>query len=183
MAIVGDNVIRGTVSNFTNSSYFAHSIVMPEDGSITNIVAYVNTLGATADMAVSLFSVDGGGAILNLLASGTATGVVNGTPAWVSVNFSSPYNALSGVTYFICFWVNDSHQVYYDAGSTGTIVRQDGGTYPTWQDPNTHGAGYNVGTEYLSVYANYTPTAGNATIAPGTIKGVQSIKGLQSITF
>lgn len=177
MPIFGNNTIGTLFSSFTNGSYFGHSYIMPVNGFITSISAYVNTAGASADMSISVFSSDGGGEILNLLASGSGSGVVTVTPSWVTVNLSSPYLATAGVNYYLCYWVNDSYTVYYDSGSSPTILRQGSSVYPIWQNPNTHGTGYNIGSEFLSVYGTYTP------LNSGFMTGIKSINGISSITF
>ena len=115
----------------------------------------------------------------DVLLAESALSTVGTTFSWITLPIS--YSFITGQSMFLGVLCDDNTEA---ASTPGTVNQtyQDSifwPTFPTAPNPSTYTSQSN---NELSVYVTYTP-AGPPSISSGTIKGVQSFKGVQSIKF
>lgn len=189
MAILGYNTIGATTSgNVTGDGTFGSRFTTTEDGTITDINAYVRiNAPGTATMRVAVFAVGAGNTVqaTPLATSATAVNVTNTSFAWVSCPIS--YTFAAGTDLWLFAWVDPSgiptdYNYAADVNAiANTIMFAWANSYPNW---STVGDGSNEAYDlaYASIYANYTPSTPSSIGVP-SFTGVQSFTGIQSVTM
>jgi len=94
-------------------------------------------------------------ASLGLLSNGTTEEktVTDSYDDWMTFNFDTAPVITASTIYWLCWWVNQRIDVYYDAGTTDQMLI-DSLSYDTWPDPVVPDSYPDL---EFSIYATYAP--------------------------
>jgi hypothetical protein len=158
MAIVGSSSNPGGGNfNFSGANTLnqcGSAVVMPANGRITDLGVYVSGDGASTSMILCLW--DSTGALLAQTASFTCASGSHSVlgQAWQVQNLVTPYQASSGVTYYIGFWRDATKSSIFTVNSSGTFTSNTNltGSPGALTLSNPFGTNHSMG-----VYGDYTP--------------------------
>ena len=159
----GDTSTGSYVANWTMVSQFN----LPENGTVSQLSAYIKGTSATCKVKGLIFSNDGTNSTPMTLQGVTNenAAIVNGTPAWYNLTFSSPPYLTAG-NYSIG-WISGGPDVtLYMLNIAGHNLWKDAAQHTTTLNYNTPGNFNATGVTYAnnyvaSIFATYTP--GNLT--------------------
>jgi len=165
MSVLGYNTIGASQRN---SAGFAYSCTFTptEDGTIDDIVVYVDILNGSRDVTVALFA-DNAGVPDTLLAYGTTqTGLT--AAGWYTFSgltevIAGNLDITNGTPIHLAAWVNENGtnvKWRYDGGGTAYyLINLGGGAFDTWADVTSAGG---PESDTMSIYVNYTAAGGGS---------------------
>lgn len=170
MATLGTTSIGGTSGIIVR--WWACKYTAIENGTFTDLNCYFDMTGP-GNYKLCIWADSGGnpGTLLFQSASDTHTT----TPTWKSRPCT--YSFTNGEVMHLGIIADDWMNIYQNSGGTNQLTEftQDYTSWPTPPNPPTVQQQYNL---VASIYGNYTPASSGA-----NIKGIQSIKGIQTLKF
>ena len=158
---------EGTVDEQYYSSYISGQLeTLSEAGTVSSMSCFCR-LDQGTHIRYAIYD-----ASLNFVAE-TAEAHVAAGNTWVSADFSSP-PALAAGDYWLCFQVDG--RTLFPVNNTGSEMKYDASTYPTWPAAIPGGAWDGNINRILSIKATYT--AGGGAIGPsGAIVSAEDVDG------
>lgn len=155
--LIGPETIGGSQVGLGNTKAWMQKFVMPEDGDVSKLTAYVSLSSGSGDLKGLLYNHDGGtDKPSTLIATATPTALTgDGVFRWYGMTFSSPVSLTSGTTYWMGFTPSVTINTKYAADSTYRVVWNTNiGSYasPSTISPSS---GTYLNGNGLSLYATY----------------------------
>jgi hypothetical protein len=152
----GKNSVGASTDSYPSEYIPASKFTMPENGSITQISAYIS-LYSNGNVKAMIYS-DNNGVPSSLLAVSPPVAV--GT-SYIWANFSVFYSGNANTAYWFALFSNtDNMQTKHDIGQTSQTSTTWGNTWPTTPNPfkNSNNYGPSYSNNAMSIFATYTPS-------------------------
>lgn len=163
MTILGYNTIAGTPNGgLSSDTATGCKFTAVSSGTSTGIFAYTHTTSApTSNMRFSIYSDVSGSPDTKIWESPSNIAVTT-TPSWYTDTVS--ISIVSGTTYWLFWWIDDTYTIYGDAGGSNQAAVEFGLSYPTWENP-FDGTNEAFDSSVLSIYLTYDEPIITANIA------------------
>jgi len=176
MAILGYDATASFTFDTTN--FVGSKFTATEYGTITKITAKLNAVSGTVNARCAVYTNGGTGGTPYMVFQAQSSEVtgIGTTPA--RYDFTTTFNISAGTTYWLFIWADADFTFYYDNGGTEQTYNA-GGTYPTWNNPETSSA---VSDFVLEIFATYTPRVADNSVY-GKIQRLSKIQRLKKINI
>lgn len=158
MATFGDTAIEASTIGLSAGNYWAFKFSLLEDGLVTAMQVYCNPPGGAEQANLGLYSDSSNSP--NILLGSTGNFVLASGASWNVASLTSAYSAVAG-TYWLAVLAPTGfggidNLAYHAASGVSWFVSGVGASLP---NPRSGGS---LGTDLISIYATYTPTASSS---------------------